>query len=77
MISYCVCNCCSVLILQIKEELSTLFGPISVKLPQFDFEVSKSVVKVDSKKTAESPKPLDKSEAQPSTKKTEPEVGFI
>lgn len=54
-----------------------MFGPISVKLPQFDFEVSKSVVKVDSKKTAESPKPLDKSEAQPSTKKTEPEVGFI
>ncbi|CAG7873668.1 unnamed protein product [Brassica rapa] len=59
--------------IQIKEELTTLFGPISVKLPQFDFEVSKSVVKVDSKKTAESPKPLDKSEAQPSTKKTEPE----
>lgn len=63
--------------IQIKEELSTLFGPISVKLPQFDFEVSKSVVKVDAnantKKAAESPKPVDKSEAQPSTKKAEPE----
>ncbi|CAF2093586.1 unnamed protein product [Brassica napus] len=59
--------------IQIKEELTTLFGPISVKLPQFDFEVSKSVVKVDAKKAAESPKPVDKSEAQPSTKKTEPE----
>ncbi|KAL0720344.1 hypothetical protein Bca4012_034943 [Brassica carinata] len=63
--------------IQIKEELSTLFGPISVKVPQFDFEVSKSVVKVDAnannKKAAESPKPVDKSEAQPSTKKTEPE----
>ncbi|XP_018434796.2 uncharacterized protein LOC108807056 isoform X2 [Raphanus sativus] len=64
--------------IQIKEELSTLFGPIPVKLPQFDFEVSKSVVKVDAnantKKAAESPKPVDKSEAQPSTKKTEPEA---
>ncbi|CAN6830343.1 unnamed protein product [Brassica oleracea] len=59
--------------IQIKEELTTLFGPISVKLPQFDFEVPKSVVKVDTKKAAESPKPVDKSEAQPSTKKTEPE----
>ncbi|KAG2290593.1 hypothetical protein Bca52824_050197 [Brassica carinata] len=27
--------------IQIKEELTTLFGPISVKLPQFDFEVPK------------------------------------
>ncbi|KAJ0258260.1 putative methionyl-tRNA synthetase [Hirschfeldia incana] len=63
--------------IQIKEGLSTLFGPISVKLPQFDFEVSKSVVKVDANanktKAAESQKPVDKSEAQPSTKKAEPE----
>lgn len=31
----------------------------------------------NTKKTAESPKPVDKSEAQPSTKKTEPEVLLI
>ncbi|XP_018478244.1 probable methionine--tRNA ligase [Raphanus sativus] len=63
--------------IQIREGLSTLFGPISVKLPQFDFEVSKAVVKVDAnanaKKTAESAKPVEKSEAQPSTKKTDVE----
>ncbi|KFK36938.1 hypothetical protein AALP_AA4G191900 [Arabis alpina] len=63
--------------IQNKEKLSTLFGPIPVKLPVFDFEVPKSVVKVEAnpntKKVVESVKPVDKSEAQPSTKKTEPE----
>ncbi|CAH8371488.1 unnamed protein product [Eruca vesicaria subsp. sativa] len=63
--------------IQIREGLSTLFGPISVKLPQFDFEVSKTVAKLDAnantKKAAESAKPVEKSEAQPSTKKTDAE----
>uniref|UniRef100_A0A1J3ICU0 Putative methionine--tRNA ligase n=1 Tax=Noccaea caerulescens TaxID=107243 RepID=A0A1J3ICU0_NOCCA len=63
--------------IQNKEDLSTSFGPIPVKLPQFDFEVPKSVTKVDAnpntKKAAEAVNPVDKPEAQPSTKKTEPE----
>ncbi|KAL1192434.1 Methionine--tRNA ligase, cytoplasmic [Cardamine amara subsp. amara] len=63
--------------IQNKEELSTLFGPIPVKLPVFDFEASKSVVKVEAKantkKAVESVKPVDKPEAQPSSKKAEPE----
>lgn len=77
MISYCVCNCCLVLILQIKEELLILFGLIFVKLLQFDFEVLKSVVKVDFKKIVESLKFFDKLEVQLSIKKIEFEVGFI
>lgn len=36
----CICNFCSLLLLQNKEGLSTLFGPIPVKLPHFDFEVN-------------------------------------
>ncbi|XP_010505817.1 PREDICTED: aminoacyl tRNA synthase complex-interacting multifunctional protein 1 isoform X2 [Camelina sativa] len=63
--------------IQNKEELSTLFAPIPVKLSVFDFEVSKSVPKVEAnsntKKATEGVKPVDKSEAQPITKKTEPE----
>ncbi|KAF8085692.1 hypothetical protein N665_0650s0005 [Sinapis alba] len=63
--------------IQIREGLSTLFGPVSVKLPQFDFEVSKTVTKVDAnantKKAAESAKPVEKSETQLSTKKTDVE----
>ncbi|XP_010412969.2 PREDICTED: tRNA-aminoacylation cofactor arc1-like, partial [Camelina sativa] len=63
--------------IQNKEELSTLFAPIPVELSVFDFEVSKSVPKVEAnsntKKATEGVKPVDKSEAQPITKKTEPE----
>ncbi|XP_010508823.1 PREDICTED: tRNA-aminoacylation cofactor arc1-like isoform X1 [Camelina sativa] len=65
--------------IQNKEDLSTLFAPIPVKLSVFDFEtqVSKSVSKVEAnsntKKATEGVKPVDKSEAQPITKKTEPE----
>ncbi|CAN8317691.1 unnamed protein product [Cochlearia groenlandica] len=63
--------------IQNKEELLTIFAPIPVKLSQFDFEVPKSVIKVDAtsntKKAAENVKLVDKSESQPSTKKTEPE----
>ncbi|CAL9236362.1 unnamed protein product [Arabidopsis halleri] len=63
--------------IQNKEELSTLFAPIPVKLPEFNFEVPKPAIKVEAnsntKKAAEGVNPVDKSDAQPqpSTKKTE------
>lgn len=65
--------------IQNKEELSTLFAPIPVKLPEFSFEVPKPAIKVEtnsnSKKAAEGVKPVDKPDVQPQlgTKKTEPE----